>query len=158
TYNLLPRGISRTMVRGQNGEEQQTWSVTYHDGQLVSRHLVDRKTVANPTESIVQVGTGQTVSRGGETIRFREAMEVTATAYSHTGYNTACGTWPEYGTVAVDPRVIPLGSRLYVEGYGQATALDTGGAIKGSRIDVFLESAGEAGRWGVRTVKVYLLD
>lgn len=154
----MARGISRTVVRGQNGEEQQTWSVTYHDGQVVSRHLVDRKTVANPTESVVQVGTGQTVSRGGETIRFREAMEVTATAYTHTGSNTACGVWPEYGVVAVDPRVIPLGTRMYVEGYGHATALDTGGAIRGSRIDVFLESVGEASRWGVRTVKVYLLD
>ncbi|MCL6610413.1 MAG: ubiquitin-like domain-containing protein [Peptococcaceae bacterium] len=154
----MARGISRTVVRGRNGEELQTWRVTYHDGQVVGRHLVDRKVVTNPTEAVVHMGTGQTVSRGGETIRFREAMEVIATAYSHTGYNTATGVRPEYGVVAVDPRVIPLGTRMYVEGYGYATALDTGGAIKGNRIDVFLESPAEASRWGVRTVKVYLLD
>ncbi|MFZ5632191.1 MAG: 3D domain-containing protein [Bacillota bacterium] len=154
----MARGISRTVVRGQNGEELQTWTVAYQDNQVVSRHLVDRKTINKPVDRVVQVGTGQTISRGGQVIRFREAMEVTATAYTHTGYNTATGTKPEYGTVAVDPRVIPLGTRMYVEGYGYATALDTGGAIKGKRIDVFLESYNEADRWGVRTVKVYLLD
>lgn len=154
----MARGISRTVARGQNGEELQTWSVTYHDGQMVSRHLVDRKVIANPSEAVVHTGTGQTVSRGGETIRFREAIEVTATAYTHTGHNTCTGITPEYGVVAVDPAVIPLGTRLYVDGYGYATALDTGGAIRGNRIDVFLESGAEAGRWGVRTVKAYLLD
>lgn len=154
----MARGISRTVARGQNGEEAQTWSVTYHDDQVVSRHMVDRKTLTVPVEAVVHVGTGQTVSRGGETIRFREAMEVTATAYSHTGYNTACGTTPQYGVVAVDPGVIPLGTRMYIDGYGHATALDTGGAIRGSRIDVFLESDSDANRWGVRTVRVYLLE
>ncbi len=154
----MARGISRTLTGGRNGEELQTWSVTYHDGQVVSRRLIDRKIVAPPTEAVVHVGTGQTVSRGGETIRFREAMEVIATAYTHTGYNTATGVRPEYGVVAVDPAVIPLGTRMYVEGYGHAKALDTGGAIKGKRIDVFLESAAEANRWGVRKVKIYILE
>lgn len=154
----MARGISRTIVRGQNGEEVQTWSVTYHDDQVVSRHMVDRKTINKPVEAVVHVGTGQTVSRGGETIRFREAMDVTATAYTYTGYNTASGTRPQYGVVAVDPRVIPLGTRMYIEGYGYATALDTGGAIKGNRIDVFVESESDAHRWGVRSVRVYLLE
>jgi len=154
----MARGISRTVSRGQNGEEEQTWSVTYHDGQMVSRHLVDRKVISDPAVAVVQVGTGQTVSRGGETIRFKEALDVLATAYTYTGYNTASGTAPEYGTVAVDPGVIPMGSRLYVEGYGHATALDTGSAINGNRIDVFLESHSEASRWGVRSVRVYLLE
>ncbi len=154
----MSRGISRTVSRGKNGEERQTWSVTYHDGQEVGRNLVDRQVTAEPTDAVVQVGTGQTVSRGGETIRFREAMDVIATAYTYTGYNTATGVSPAYGVVAVDPRVIPLGTRMYVEGYGHATALDTGGAIKGNRIDVFLESAAEASRWGVRTVRIYLVE
>lgn len=154
----MARGISRTVVRGQNGEEVQMWSVTYHDDQVVSRHMVDRKAISKPVEAVVHVGTGQTVSRGGETIRFREAMDVTATAYTYTGYNTASGTRPQYGVVAVDPRVIPLGTRMYIDGYGHATALDTGGAIKGNRIDVFVESESDAHRWGVRSVRVYLLD
>ncbi|MHB8157965.1 MAG: 3D domain-containing protein [Desulfocucumaceae bacterium] len=154
----MSRGISRTMSGGQNGVEVQTWSVTCQDGQEVSRELVDRKVISNPVEKVMQVGTGQMVSRGGEVIRFKEALEVKATAYTFTGHNTANGTKPAYGTVAVDPSVIPFGSRLFIEGYGYGTALDKGSAIKGNRIDVFLESESEANRWGVRKVKMYIID
>lgn len=154
----MARGISRTVSRGRDGEELITWKVTYHDRQEVSRGLVNREIVSQPVDKVVEVGTAQTVSRGGQSIRFREAIDVTATAYTYTGYNTASGTAPEYGTVAVDPSVIPMGTRMYVDGYGYATALDRGGAIKGNRIDVFLESAAEAYSWGVRRVRVYILD
>jgi 3D (Asp-Asp-Asp) domain-containing protein len=154
----ISRGLSRTVSRGQNGQELQTWKVTYHDDQEVGRELLDRKQVAKPVEQVMQVGTGTEVSRGGSNIRFREAKEVTATAYTHTGRNTANGTKPGYGTVAVDPRVIPYGTKLYIEGYGYGTALDRGSAINGNKIDVFLESEKDARRWGVRRVNVYLLD
>ncbi|WVP23652.1 LysM peptidoglycan-binding domain-containing protein [Bacillus licheniformis] len=59
--------------------------------------------------------------------------------------------------IAVDPNVIPLGSKVYVEGYGEATAADTGGAIKGNKIDVFVPSKSAAKNWGVKTVKVKVL-
>ncbi|MBC7340849.1 MAG: 3D domain-containing protein [Clostridia bacterium] len=77
-----------------------------------------------------------------------------ATAYTHTGNRTATGTWPEVGTVAVDPKVIPLGTRLWVEGYGWGTALDTGRLIRGRRIDVFMPSRAEALEWGRKRVRV----
>lgn len=154
----ISRGLSRTVSRGQNGQEMQTWKITYHDGQEVGRELVDRKQIARPVEQVMQVGTGQQVSRGGTSIRFREAKEVTATAYTYTGHNTANGTKPAYGTVAVDPSVIPYGTRMYIEGYGYGTALDRGSAIRGSTIDVFLESEKDARKWGKRKVKIYLLD
>jgi len=54
--------------------------------------------------------------------------------------------------------VIPFGTKVYVEGYGYATARDRGGAIRGNRIDLFFESESEARRWGLRTVKVYFFD
>lgn len=57
----------------------------------------------------------------------------------------------------MDPRVIPYGTKLYVEGYGYAIAEDTGGAIKGNKIDVYFNSAEECSNWGVRYVNVYLL-
>ncbi|HBV99241.1 MAG: hypothetical protein JL50_06715 [Peptococcaceae bacterium BICA1-7] len=154
----ISRGLSRTVSRGQNGQEMQTWKVTYHDGQEVSRELVERKQIANPVEQVLQVGTGQQVSRGGNNIRFREAKEVTATAYTYTGNNTANGTKPGYGTIAVDPGVIPYGTKMYIEGYGYGTALDKGSAIRGNKIDVFLESEKDARSWGRRKVKIYLLD
>ncbi|MDD4170318.1 MAG: 3D domain-containing protein, partial [Desulfotomaculaceae bacterium] len=81
-----------------------------------------------------------------------------ATGYTYTGNNTASGTAPHYGVAAVDPMVIKMGTRLYVEGYGYATALDRGGAIRGRRIDLFFESYNEAMRWGTRRVKVYVID
>jgi uncharacterized protein YabE (DUF348 family) len=62
-----------------------------------------------------------------------------------------------YSTIAVDPRVIPLGTKVYVEGYGLAIAEDTGGAIKGNRIDVFFYTYNEMSRWGVKYVDVYIL-
>ena len=68
------------------------------------------------------------------------------------------------GVVAVDPRVIPLGTRLYIETadgsyiYGNAVAGDTGGAIKGNKIDLFMNSYSECMQFGRRTVNVYILD
>jgi len=78
---------------------------------------------------------------------------VVATAYCLAGI-TATGTHTAPGTVAVDPSVIPLGSRLYVTGYGPGRALDTGGAIRGRRIDVWFASCARAMQWGRRTVTV----
>lgn len=154
----MARGISRTLSSGSEGEELLTWKVTYHDSQPVSRGIVSREIVSQPVDKVVEVGTAQEVSRGGQSIRFREAIDVVATAYTYTGYNTCTGTEPAYGTVAVDPSVIPFGTRMYVDGYGYGTALDRGSAIKGNRIDVFLESEAEANRWGVRRVRVYIVD
>ena len=94
-------------------------------------------------------------------------ITVTATAYtaqcSGCSGITATGldlkANPNQKVIAVDPNVIPLGSRVYVEGYGEAIAADTGGAIKGAdRIDVFIPDKQEALNWGVRTVKLTILN
>jgi len=87
-----------------------------------------------------------------------ETVTFEATAYTWTGYRTATGTWPSRGTVAVDPNVIPLGSVLYVEGYGEAIAADTGGAIKGNIIDVYLPTEDECWQWGRRMVEVRVME
>jgi 3D (Asp-Asp-Asp) domain-containing protein len=65
---------------------------------------------------------------------------------------------PTMKVIAVDPKVIPLGTRVYVEGYGYAIAGDTGGAIKGNKIDVFITTKEEALKWGRRTVKIKILQ
>ena len=155
---VLPNGATRVAREGIAGTERQTWQVTYRDGQETGRELVEREVVAEPVAQVLMVGSGWTISRGGDDIRYAEAKDMVATAYTYTGYNTASGVAPYYGVVAVDSSVIPLGSRLYVDGYGYATALDRGGAIRGNRIDLFFESLDEAIRWGVRRVRVYRLD
>lgn len=93
-------------------------------------------------------------------------MTVTATAYTRNadgGYGqTATGidlnANPNAKVIAVDPSVIPLGSTVYVEGYGTAIAGDTGGAIKGNKIDVYLPTESEVAEWGRKTVTIKVLD
>ena len=92
-------------------------------------------------------------------------FEMEATAYTDDVESqgkwvgqTASGMKPQVGVVAVDPKVIPLGTKLYVEGYGEAIAGDTGGAIKGMRIDVFLPDKDSCMKWGRREVKVWKIE
>ncbi|WCK54008.1 3D domain-containing protein [Aneurinibacillus sp. Ricciae_BoGa-3] len=80
-----------------------------------------------------------------------------ATAYSGTG-RTCLGTRVRHGVVAVDPAVIPLGTTLWVEGYGKCVAEDTGGAITGTRIDVGFSDEAAVNNWGVRNVTVKVLS
>lgn len=80
--------------------------------------------------------------------------EVEATAYTHTGNQTYTGTWPSRGTIAVDPSRIPLGTKVWVEGYGWATAEDTGRLIKGDIIDLFHDTEKECWDWGRQKVTV----
>lgn len=93
----------------------------------------------------------------------RESYDIycSATAYSGGGTTASglqCVRRPDgISTVAVDPNVIPLGSYLYIDGYGYAIAADTGGAIKGNRIDIYYDSEQECNNWGVQTVKVTIL-
>lgn len=87
-----------------------------------------------------------------------EPMIFEATAYCYTGNRTATGTWPSRGTIAVDPEVIPLGSKLHVEGYGEGIAEDTGGAIRGNIIDLYMLDRNEAITWGRRRVEVRIIE
>ncbi len=87
-------------------------------------------------------------------------MEATGYSPEEPGLddNTASGLKARRGVVAVDPRVIPLGTRLHVEGYGNAIAADTGSAIKGNRIDLCFDTLEECDAYGRRTVRVEILD
>ena len=111
----------------------------------------------------------------GTLIEYEGVMQLEATAYcacyeccgkypGNKWYGiTATGTRAKVGTIAVDPRVIPLGTKVYVEGlygaknYGYATAEDTGGAIKGNIIDLYFNTHKETINWGRQQVKVYIL-
>ena len=105
-----------------------------------------------------------TVSQPTENVSRTLTMEATA----YTAYCTGCSGVTANGTnlranpnakvVAVDPRVIPLGTKVWVEGYGEAIAADTGGAIKGNKIDVFIPTNEQAYAWGRKTVTVKVLN
>lgn len=80
-----------------------------------------------------------------------------ATAYCLRG-RTASGIPVRNGVVAVDPRVIPLGTLIYIDGYGRFLAADTGGAIKGNRLDIWYGSCAQARKFGRRNVQVGILN
>ena len=160
----LDSGLEEIKQDGANGEKQVTYQVVYKNGAEVSRTVKSSKVIAEPINKVVVQGTRQTfASRSGELLEYKSVLYVESTAYSGGGV-TATGTVPVrdpngISTVAVDPRVIPLGSLVYVEGYGKAIAADTGGAIKGNIIDVYVNSNEEAiNNWGRKyNVPVYIL-
>ena len=97
-----------------------------------------------------------------------DPLTLTMTATAYTAYCEGCSGITKDGTdiranphlkvIAVDPTIIPLGTRVWVEGYGEAIAADIGGAIKGNIIDVFIPSHEEALEWGRKTVRVRILE
>jgi len=157
-----PRGIVRVKQPGRKGVRERLYRLTLADRVLVTRTLIGERVMRTPLDRIISVGTRiLIVSRGQFT--GKELLEMTATAYAPwccPGVDgvTALGLRAGYGVVAVDPAIIPLGSRLYIEGYGYAIAGDTGGLIKGLRIDLGFDTAREAVRFGRRAVRVYIIE
>ena len=158
----LPRGLRRVVQAGRPGVRLRRVALTLADGVVIERREVGTILVQPPQDRIVHVGTRRTIASRDEFVG-REILHMEATGYAPwTGPGvddvTATGMRAGYGVVAVDPAVIPLGSRLYIEGYGVAIAGDTGGAIKGYRIDLGFDTARAAIRFGRRTVRVYVLS
>ena len=130
--------------------------------------VVDRETVEEPRAEIIGIGT-RIVVREMQTpaglIRYTDVLDMEATAYypgpESTGVwadgYTATGLKAGHGVIAVDPSVIPLGTRVYIPGYGIAVAGDVGGAIKGNIIDLAFDTYREAMHFGRQRVKVYIL-
>lgn len=147
---------SRLVQKGINGILENKIRVVIENGKETQRKLVASRTLREPRKELISYALG-TVSRGTGAYRPVKELTMLVTAYTHTGHRTATGYWPAFGTVAVDPEVIPLGTPLYIEGYGFGVARDTGGSIKGSRLDVFFNDRKNALKWGKRTVQVRIL-
>lgn len=105
-----------------------------------------------------QVSRGEIRALYMKTTAYDLSVESCGKSPEHPAYGiTASGTKVHEGTVAVDPDVIPLGTRLYIDGYGMAIAEDTGGAIEGNRLDIYMADKEDCLKWGVKTRKVYIL-
>ncbi|RIE06043.1 DUF348 domain-containing protein [Candidatus Cryosericum terrychapinii] len=153
-------GRSYISVMGQNGLLKKTIKVTKVAQQAVGSAVVKTQTIKPVIPEVYDVGTARLDLKPTRT------YTMSATAYSNRrstildgkdhlyGYS---GLWLHYGTCAVDRRLIPMGTVLYVEGYGYAVAADTGSSINGNCIDLFFNSYGDACDWGRRSVKVYVL-
>lgn len=145
----------RVVKKGSNGEHEQVVRVTFEDGKETERQILQQQVLRAPENQVVSRGAQTTISRGGQTIQFKRAYLMSASAYSGGGV-TATGQNVHWGVIAVDPRLISLGTPLYVDGYGEAVALDTGGAIKGNRVDLYMNTEDAARSWGVHSVIVYV--
>jgi 3D (Asp-Asp-Asp) domain-containing protein len=153
-------GTSQTLVAGVNGSKSVTFEDTFINDQCVNRKKLN-VSLKPAVPAVIKEGVRgiHLVSRGATS---RRTLTMIATGYSASenrrwGGKTATGRPARFGVVAVDPRFIKLGTRVYVEGYGIAIAADTGGAIKGRRIDLCFNSRAEAMRVGRKPVKVTIL-
>jgi resuscitation-promoting factor RpfB len=164
----LPPGEKKIVKAGSSGLALMMVDYTQTDGKLHKR-IVARRLLRKPQPRVIAEGVGTYAAiahfarHGLEKMSYiaSNALEMVATAYTAqcggcSGY-TASGYRAGRGIVAVDPSIIPLGSKLYIPGYGFAIAGDTGGAIVGHRIDLGFDSLSDARSFGRQFVKVYRL-
>lgn len=187
--NTLAKGQEKVVDEGSDGTKEIKYKVVYQDGNEVSREVISETVTAEPKNKVIAQGTmvptpapektpaqtfsstKSTVNDNGGTVngyKYSKKITMTATAYSTSasengGYTvSAMGNPLQYGIVAVDPSVIPLGSKVYVTAadgswtYGVASAEDTGGAIKGNKIDLCYPT--NAAAFGRRSCVVYVLE
>lgn len=155
-------GDETTLSEGSDGKKTQIFKVEYFEGEEYSRDLVSTE-VESPKDKVISRGTKivwRTLDTPNGQISYWHKIHVWATHYdSHCpGCDewTATGMRQGKGVIAVDPKIIKLGSKVFVPGYGLAIAGDTGGAIKGNIIDLGFEDARTAG-WYAHFVDIYLL-
>jgi 3D (Asp-Asp-Asp) domain-containing protein len=152
----LPSGQLRS-TEGHDGKARYTYTTTYVNGKKKKTKKELTKWLRKAKDNKVRLGTSITGENGKVT--YARIFTANATAY-YAGKNAhgATGQACHYGTCAVDPRVIPYGTKLWVEGYGTAVANDCGGAVKGNIIDLYMHSTKECYSWGRRNVKTYVLE
>ncbi|MEH7085164.1 LysM peptidoglycan-binding domain-containing protein [Neobacillus drentensis] len=158
TTDLIHPGLNLLIYEGLNNTT--TKVVTKKTIKQVA-HVASAKPASQaPKESEPEVEAASTSNTSSSEITVK-ATAYTASCEGCSG-TTATGidlkANPNAKVIAVDPNVIPLGSKVYVEGYGEATAGDTGGAIKGNRIDVFIPSEQDAINFGIKQLKVKILN
>ena len=179
----LAQGEQYLVREGITGQKQLIANVDYLNGEETGRTLLVEAMLCETVSEVVVIGTGENttgngkapaigdgviVTHDGQILTYSSSDQFKATAYTHTDegcdMTTATGTTVRIGTVAVDPKVIPYGTRMFIvtnDGayiYGEGTAEDCGGAIKGNRLDLYFPTDPECWEFGVRMATVYFLD
>jgi len=181
----VPEGLERVLAEGVDGELLCTANVTYINGIEAQREVLTERVTKAPVAEIIGIGTAireaiPTDPYGlpeigvdyiklptGEVLTYTGTAHIRATAYTHTDagcdFTTSTGTKVHRGTVAVDPRYIPYGTKMFIMAsdgsyvYGIATAEDCGGDIKGDRMDLYLPTHQECIEFGRRVCTLYFL-
>ena len=138
------------ITQGSSGKSVHNIIEISYRGDVITQHKV--------ATTVIEPAANTYIVRG---LR-RQAIDVEATAYSSEQPNlsnyTATGIRAEHGVIAVDPNVIPLGTYVYIPGYGVAIAADTGGRIRGNKIDLAFDTVREAIVFGRQQIRIYVLD
>ncbi len=173
----LNEGETLVAQAGIDGQIDKNYRIVYEDGKPVSRTFLYESIASEPVNRIVDFGTVKNFTNNrGDLVRYSKILDVKATAYTssladtgkapgHPAFGiTRTGIRAREGVIAVDPRLIPLGTKVYVEvpgagaDYGFAIAADIGSAIKGKLIDLYFDTTAQAVRWGRRSVRIYILN
>ena len=178
----LPEGEEKILTAGVVGQELHIADVEYRNAEEIRRTIKDKELIRLSQNQVVAVGTGELVGKteempligedvivlpSGEVLTYYSKDSYIATAYTQYDAGcdtiTACQTQVRWGVVAVDPSVIPYGTRMFIVNadgsfvYGIGTAEDCGGAIKGKRLDLYMPTLSEAYDYGRQAVTVYFL-
>lgn len=185
--DLLKKGTEVILTPGVNGTKLITEEITYVNGDETKRVVVSEKVTAEPVTQVVAVGTGSgsnpviggtsgkpiigdgvIITPDGQVLKYKGVQTFQATAYTHTdpGCNmiTSTGTTVHIGTVAVDPRLVPYGTKMYIVStdgrivYGVSAAEDCGGDIKNNRIDLYYPTYEDCIKFGRRNCYVFFLS
>lgn len=184
----LIKGKTKISTEGKDGKNELVYTVTYHNGEQIEKKFIEELVVSKSVDKVIKKGTKvelQVASSRGDNIRSKSTsnysnnestsnntvnsdssnqsstngkqMQVVATAY--TGHSiTSTGTTPKWGTIAVDPSVIPYGTKVYIPQFGQTfIAEDTGSAIRGNKIDIFMNDDNSVYNWGRKTIDIYIV-
>lgn len=177
----LDKGSTKVDKEGKVGKNELIYTVTYHNNKVVDKKFVKELVSVEPENKIVKKGTKVEVkvaSSRGESSRGNanmistnkvstntntnsntkgKYMKVVATAYTGDSV-TSTGSKPRWGTIAVDPSVIPYGTKVYIPQFDMTfIAEDTGSAIKGNKIDIFMNDEGDVYNWGRKTIDIYIV-
>ena len=177
--NKMVKGDEKVTTEGVNGELKHPTKITYFNGQEVSREVVATEETVAPVNQVIKqgpfeaekgkltIGDGVIVTADGDVYTYTHTMKAKATAYTHTDAGcdkiTATGTTVHWGTVAVDPRQIPYGTKMFIVSndgkyvYGLSAAEDCGGSIKGNRIDLYMPTTKQCFAFGMRNCTIYFL-
>ncbi|WKY48009.1 G5 domain-containing protein [Eubacteriaceae bacterium ES3] len=181
----LPVGARVVMQVGQNGKSNVTERIYYENGVEVKREVIKSQIVDAPQEEIIEVGPTTTVTvpskvqvtKNSDNINveasddangtessvnesgFYGSMTVSATAYTATGNNTACGLPPQEGRTIATWAGIPFGTKVYIPALGGVyTVEDRGGAVTYGIIDIYMDTEADCIAWGRQTIEIYFLE
>lgn len=145
--------------KGKYGKVKNFYKLIYVDGKFYKKKLYKEVVKKKPVTEIKGYGTRISFDGPPAGLSYKSVITCRAVSYYFPGHPYGAGGLPcTYGTMAVDPRVIPMGTKCYVEGYGYAIANDVGSGIKGNEVDLYMEANFQCLIWGAHYTKVYILE